>query len=128
MTNSIKARILYIVGLVIACGVPLVVALFQFPIWIAQGAEYTVSGIVLIFIPLCLIPFWRHLKEYFKNPSAWMLWLIIFAVFYAINTIIDQVVIISAFGAGANIIASVLFYLSKKIKDKPDTVVVENDE
>lgn len=132
MTNVVKARVIYIIGLVIACGVPLIVALFQFPLWKAKGggyiSSYTLSGAAIVLIPFCLIPFWRHIKEYFKNPSAWLLWSIIFIVFYIIDKIAAEIVIISAFGAVANIIAAILFYLSKKIKEKPDVVIVEQDQ
>ena len=64
MKNSTKGAILKTIAIGIDVGVPLAATLTQFPLWVEQSAEATMSGLCLVFIGLSVIPFLKVLKEY----------------------------------------------------------------
>lgn len=113
MKKSAKSAIFKTVALCIDVGVPLVATLTQFPIWIERSSEATVSGLALVLIGLSVLPFLKQLKEYFKSPSAWVVWGVVFVILMLMRSIIDQMLVVALAGLVANMIGAVLFGIGK---------------
>ena len=116
MTTRVKAIIYNILGMAF-CVIPATVATLEhFPVWAAEGGEAMVSGITLILLVLCALPFKRQISEYLKSPSAWMLWLCIFIFASLFSRIADDVAAISLVAFPTNIIGAMLFKRRDKLK------------
>lgn len=114
MQKTTKGKILKISALVLDVGAPLAATISQFPVWIDRSAEATISGLFVLFAFLSAIPFFRQIKAYFKSPSAWVMWCIIFVVLIALRAIIDEIIVICMIGAVANVIGAGLHKLGDK--------------
>ena len=120
MKNATKGKIIKTTALCIDVGVPLIATLTQFPLWIEKSAEATMSGFCLVLMLLSALPFLKQLKEYFKSPSAWVVWAIIFVVMLVLHNSIGQMLIVSFAGAIANILGAGLYALGRHIGEKED--------
>jgi hypothetical protein len=87
---------------------------------VEKSAETTVSGIAVVFALLSIIPALRLLKKYTESPAAWMVWSCLAVVLIAINTIIDQAVVIAVFGAASNGIGAAVYKVGDRIEKKGD--------
>lgn len=102
MKRTTKGKIIKVSALVLDVGAPLAATISQFPIWVEKSAGATISGLFVLFAFLSAIPFLKQIKTYFKSPSAWVMWLIIFGALFALRAIVDEMVLICAVGAIAN--------------------------
>ena len=118
MTNKVKGKLIKGGALTLDVGVPLAVTLSYFPLWVQKSAETTVSGIAVVFALLSLIPVLRVLKKRMKSPAAWMVWTVLAVVLIAINTIIDQAIVVAVFGAAANGVGAVIYKVGDRIENK----------
>lgn len=109
-----KRRLLKDTALLIDVGAPLAATMNYFPIWIERSAESTVSGLFLFFAILCAIPLLRYFKRFIKSPSAPVMWGLLFAIFLALRSILDEMVVISFVGFVANIIGLALFKYAER--------------
>lgn len=109
MTNATKGRILKTTALTIDVSIPAVATLSQFPIWINRDATSTVSGLGLVLIALSCIPFYRQIREYFKSPSAPVLWLVLFLAFTMLESIAAEIKMVCFFGLVANLIGAGIY-------------------
>jgi hypothetical protein len=126
MKKTVVGTIFKVTAIGVDVCVPMVVALNQFPLWVEQSAEATMSGICLVLIGLSIIPFLKQIREYFKSPSAWVVWGVILAILVLLRSIIDQILIVSFAGFIANIAGAFIYNIGKgfdKSKKKK-----ENDE
>lgn len=113
-----KSTIIKAVAIAVDVGFPLCATLSQFPVWIDRSAAATVSGLAVVFACLSVIPFLRQIKEFFKSPSAWVMWGILFLIFFALRSIIDEMVLICFFGFIGNVIGEFIYKYGEKIKNK----------
>lgn len=120
MKNSTKGAIIKTIALCIDVVVPVAATLTQFPLWIKQSAEATMSGLCLVFLLLSALPFLKKIKAYFKSPSAWVIWGLLFVLFLLLRNIIEQMFIVSFVGFVANVIGAVIYSIGKRIGDKED--------
>lgn len=127
MKNTTKGAIVKTVALAIDVGVPLAATLTQFPLWVEHSAEATMSGLCLVLLGLSVIPFLKQLKEYFKSPSAWVVWGIIFVLLLMLKNIINQILIVSFAGLVANVIGAVIYNIGKSISERKEKKGVTND-
>lgn len=118
--NNKKGNIFKAIALIIDVGVPLTATLTQFPVWIERSSEATMSGICLMLICVSSLPFFKQLKEYFKSPSAWVLWGGLFLMLFLLRNIIDQILIVAFVGFVANIIGAGLFAIGDSISKKSE--------
>ena len=72
----------------------------------------------VILIVLCCIPFKKYLKEVWKNPSAWQMWLFIFLADIILENIAQMTKIISLVGFISSIIGAIMFQLSKRYETR----------
>lgn len=127
MKNVTKGRIIKGSALCIDVGVPLAATISRFPIWVEESAESSMSGLFLVFAFLSCLPFLKQIREYFKSPSAWVVWVILFALFVALRNIIDQMVVVCFAGAVANVIGAFIYHIGTGIGNKPDKEDAGND-
>lgn len=91
---------------------PLGAAFMCFPIWLEQGSSKTVSGICLIVAALCVLPFLKQIKEYFKSPSVIVLWLVIAIAMTLMRNIINEMLIVSYVALISNCLGTLLYKLA----------------
>lgn len=120
MKRKTKGNIFKVLAIGIDVGVPLVATLTQFPLWIKQSSEATMSGLCLVLICLSVLPFLKQLKEYFKSPSAWVIWGLIFLLLFLLRSIIDQILIVAFAGFIANVVGAGLFAIGNSIYNKDE--------
>lgn len=120
MKNSTKGAILKTTAICIDVVVPVTATLTQFPLWIEKSSESTVSGLCLVLIGLSVLPFLKVLKEYFKSPSSWVVFGLIFVLLLLLRNIIDQILIVSLAGFVANLIGAVLYTIGNHLRDKDE--------
>lgn len=128
MTNSLKGKLIQWGAIAIDVGVPLAITFTQLPVWVYRGSAATVSGLFVIFALLCSIPVMRYGKTILQNPSAPVVWGILLAIFLCLNTIIDEMIIISMFGLIANIAGTFLYKIGTAIEQKEDAPDEETEE
>ena len=110
-----KAKAIKALAIAIDVGVPLLVTLTQFPVWISRSAKATVSGLAVFFIIISIIPLIRIVRKHIKTPAIWMIWGIMFLLFNSLRTIIDEMVIICFFGFLSNFAGEILYKYGEKI-------------
>lgn len=120
MKNRTKGRILEGCALALDVGAPLAATLTQFPLWIHKSADATMSGLCLVFVLISCLPFLKQIKEYFKNPSSWMVFTILFFLFVMLRNIIDQMLVVTFVGMVANILGAGLYVLGNHIGERED--------
>ena len=118
MKNSTKGAIIKTVALGIDVGVPLAATVTQFPLWVEQSAEATMSGLCLVLLGLSVLPFLKQIKNYFKSPSAWVVWGIIFVLLLLLKNIIDQILVVSFAGLIANAFGTIIYSIGKIVSEK----------
>ena len=126
MRKNVVGTIFKVTAIGVDVCVPMVVALNQFPLWVEQSAEATMSGICLVLIGLSIIPFLKQIREYFKSPSAWVVWGVILAILVLLRSIIDQILIVSFAGFIANIAGAFIYNIGKGFDKRKEKK--ENDE
>ena len=89
--------------------------LSYFPLWHRMGGEHLVSGIALMLVIISLLPLYRELKKRFSTPSVPVLWLAIFALFFTVSRIADEITVIALVGLISSLIASLLYRLSDRL-------------
>ena len=117
MQSSLKAKILNIAALVLSVVPPAVTALCYFPLWLGERAS-ALSILSLLVLALCCIPFWRVIKEAFRSPSAWMLWLVIFLFTSLFESICAGLRVVALVGCLAGAVGALLFYLARRVGDR----------
>jgi FtsH-binding integral membrane protein len=123
MKNKTKSKVIRWSSTGLCVAAPFAATLYQFPVWIEQSSEATVSGLFLLFAFFSCVPFIRQIKEYMKSPSSWVLWTIVLISAVALRNIIDQMVIVAAVGLTANIIGLGLYRVADYVGEKPDATV-----
>ena len=124
MTNATKGKIIKYVAIALDVIAPLIATITQFPVWVEESSEATVSGLFLLLAFLCILPFYKHVLKYLKSPSITVVWAVIYILMVAMQDIIDQMVVVCFVGLIANALGEVLFklgsWIEKKDKDKKE--------
>ena len=111
MNNATKGKLLHGTALAIDVGVPLAATLTQFPVFGEQSSAATMSGLFLVMALLSCIPFIKQIKEFMKNPSAPIMWVVLFVGLAALQNIISEIVIVAFSGMAANIVGTGIYKL-----------------
>lgn len=115
MSNTLKRRMLKGTALGIDVLPPFIATIAQFPIWVEQSADATVSGIFILLAFLSCIPFMKQIKAFIKSPSVPVLWLIMFALLTALNNIISQMIVVCFVGTISNTIGTLIYKIGDSI-------------
>jgi hypothetical protein len=123
MKNKTKSKVIRWSSTGLCVAAPFAATLSQFPVWIEQSSEATVSGLFLLFAFFSCVPFIRQIKEYMKSPAAGVMWTIVLIFAIVLRNIIDQMVFVAAIGLVANIIGLGLYRVADYVGEKPDATV-----
>lgn len=114
MNDMRRSRLLLSLLGLISCTVPVTLSiLFYFPLWIEAGGAETVSGAVLLLLVMAFVPIVKAVKKFLRSPSAYMMWLIAFLLFFALARIAEQMTVISFVGFVGNFVGAMLFRAAK---------------
>lgn len=117
MRNKTKYMILSTIAFLVSVLPPLITTMLQFPVWIESSSEATVSGISILLIFFSCLPFYKAIINYFKSPSAPVVWICICVFMYIMKAIAEQMFIVSCVGAVSNLIGMVFFLWRNKYKE-----------
>jgi hypothetical protein len=118
MSNSTKGNILKIAAILIDVGAPLAATLTQFPVWIDRSSEATISGVFVLLAFLSCLPFIKAIKAFLKSPSVWVIWLLMFISLYALESIINEMIIVAFVGLVANCIGAAIYKIGRRLTKK----------
>lgn len=121
MTNKTKGIILQAASLAVSVGVPFVATIIQFPLFINKSAAATVSGLSVLILLVCIIPFAKHIKIAMRSASIPFVWSFIAVGLFAIHSIVEEMIIVAVLGAISNWIGMVIYRAGEKyIKQKDE--------
>lgn len=118
-----KAHIL--TGLVawVFCIVPtLVTGLIKLPVIVTEDATSTLTGTFTLCLVLCAYPLLKGALRLLKSPSAWLIMWLMTGMLYLIYNVSHETLgaLLTVFFVGAigNSIGAVLFFFSRRYKEK----------
>ncbi len=123
-----RGLLLKAAALAVDVGVPAAATLSRFPLWVERGAEATCSGLCLLLLVVAALPLLRRLKELLASPSVWALWGVLFLLFAALRTVIDELVFVAFFGFVANVFGAVLYKAGEALEKRARNLVPEAEE
>ena len=112
--NPAKALCFSALGLFFSV-IPATVAIFSyFPLWLKKNDASSLSGLTLLLLVLALVPLFKHVKEMLRSASAPLMWFILFAAFFLLSRIADEITVIAFVGFISNLIGALFFKLARK--------------
>ena len=78
------------------------------------------SGTFLLFAFLSCLPFIKQIIAYFKSPAVWAVWVALLVVLVMLRNIIDEMIVVCAVGAPANILGMFTYKIGAGIEAKKD--------
>ena len=93
---------------------PLIAVLSYFPLWREAGAGTVLSGFTALLLVMAFFPLFKLLRRMLESPSAWVMWLISFLLFFALSRISEQMIVISFIGTLSNAMGAVLYRIAGK--------------
>ena len=115
-TNPLRQTLLRAIGICFSVIPPAVCTLLYFPIFAESSPDKLLSLGTLLLLIIAFLLLTRILSAKLKSPSATLIWLIIFLLFYTLSKISDEMIVISFFGFIGNLVGSVFFRLGKRVK------------
>ncbi len=117
--KSPKILLYNILGYIL-CIVPAAICtVWYFPLWM-QDRNSCISLLSVVVLLICAIPLWRMIRECFKTPSAWKIWLVMLLVFSAVEHIIVGLRVIACVAFPSSALGGVFFLLAKRAKEKEE--------
>ena len=101
-------------GVLISVIPPIVCAASFIPIWRERGSGAILSGLVLFIALISAMPLIKLLKRALASPSVPLVWLVIFIIFYALDSIAGEVTVIAFVGLISNTVGAILYKLGMK--------------
>lgn len=107
----------------VCCIIPtLVTGLIKMPVIVTENAENTLSGTFTFVLILCAYPLLKGALRLLKSPSAWLiLWIltgILYLVYNVSHETLGALLVVVFVGALGNSIGAILFFVSRKSKEK----------
>ena len=118
--NKKQSLVFKLLGIIFSVVPPAVCTLLYFPLYGGTAPEKLISLGAVLLLTVSFLPLMRIVTARLKTPSATVVWLVIFTLFYLLHRIAEQMIVISFFGFLGNLLGSVFFKLSRKrrIKDE----------
>lgn len=120
MKNATKGKMIQGIAILLDVTVPLAATFSQFPLWVEQSSEATMSGLFLVFAFFSILPFLKQLKSFFQSPSVPVIWIILFLLLVALRNIINEMIIVCFAGMIANLIGAGIYNIGKAVAAKAD--------
>lgn len=121
MTSKTKAILCDNGARLLAVAPPVAATLHQFPLFVQKSSGATFSGICMLMLLVCMIPFWKklkNLKEYLFSASTPVLWLVALGAFVVISEIATSIVYISIAGLGGSLASVSVSALGRKFQNQ----------
>lgn len=125
MTNTTKGSLMKNAALVMAVGCPIGAAATQFPVWVHESAEATMSGMFLVIVLLSSIPIFRLMRDRLKSPFMPLLWIAFTVVLLALRAIIDDLILIGGIASISNTAGWALYKGGCAVEKKEDKLPEE---
>lgn len=125
MRNSTKGSLMKNSALVMAVGCPIGAAATQFPVWVHESAEATMSGMFLVIVLLSSIPIFRLMRDRLKSPFMPLLWIAFTVVLLALRAIIDDLILIGGIASISNTAGWALYKGGCSVEKKEDKLPEE---
>ena len=109
-----KRYLLTLLALAVSTLPVLICAALYFPVWSNRSAGATLSGLGLIIALLAAVPLYRFIRRHISSISAPMLWFILFAIFFALERIAQEMTVIAFVGFVSNLLGAVIFRLAHR--------------
>ena len=118
MKPTLKAFILRVIGLAVCILPPVITTLEYFPLWFSE-TETAISALSAMMIALCCLPFFKQIKQYFRNtPAAWVIWLVIYVLVAVFSKLADGIETVAFIGLISNLLGGCIFRIEKHLKHK----------
>ena len=111
-TSVFAKYALQILGLALCIAPPLICTASYFPVW--KESAQALSGGVLLLLLISAIPIYKIVKKRIASPASYTVWLILFAIFFTLSSIAEQMTVISFFGFVGNVLGAVCFKIAKR--------------
>ena len=106
-------RVLHVCGLCLCILPPALATLEQFPIWFSSGRT-ALSAIAVLLLLLSAVPLIRLVRTHLRSPSAWMLWLVLWAALAAFRPILAAIESIALIAFPTSLLGALCFRLSRR--------------
>jgi hypothetical protein len=106
-------------------GAPIITTLAYFPLWVETSAESTFAGGTLLLLLFCTVPLFNAIKKAVKKSPVrwiWLLWAILFGILYLLQSIIEELIIVSAVGAIGGAVSIIFFALARRYKPLEEVI------
>ena len=113
--NAIKRSVLRVIALTVCIFPPAIATISYFPVWVVREDTSVLSGMALLVLTIVLIPLMKYIKGKMESPSAPVIWMISFLLFFLLSKIATEMTIISLIGFISNLIGTLIFKLADKI-------------
>ena len=113
--NAIKRSVLRVIALTVCILPPAIATISYFPVWVVREDTSVLSGMALLVLTIVLIPLMKYIKGKMESPSAPVIWMISFLLFFLLSKIATEMTIISLIGFISNLIGTLIFKLADKI-------------
>ncbi len=118
LNKPMRSILLKALGLVFCIAPVTACVLTYFPIWREAGKAEMLSGITVLLLAMALVPLFNAVKKILHSPSAYMLWLFSFLLFFMLSKIADEMTVISFVGFVGNLIGAILMKLGRKFENE----------
>ena len=114
--TDIRIGLIKSIGLAL-CIVPAAVAVLSyFPLWESDDPVKLLSGFTVLLLAMTSRPLFKLVTERFRSAASLGLWLICFVVFFALEQIAGEMVVISFVGLVSNLIGAVLMMIGDRLE------------
>lgn len=116
-TKGFLWPLLYVVGVSLCVLPPAICVLTYFPLWREIGYQHCIAGGSALLLVICMIPLYRLIRRGIASVSAYLVWLIMFILFFALSRIAEQMTVISFVGFIGNLLGAICLHIAKKCRD-----------
>lgn len=106
--------ILHITGFLLCILPATICTMCYFPVWREVGAASCIAGGGVLILVIFALPLFKLLRRVLASPSAYMMWLVAFIVFFALSRIATEMTVISFVGFVSNLIGAILMKVGTK--------------
>ena len=100
-------------GLALCVLPPALATLEYFPLWFSEGRT-AVSAVAVLLLLLSAVPIIRLVRKHLRSPSAWMLWLVLWALLAALRPILAAIETIALISFPTSLLGALCFRLARR--------------
>lgn len=104
---------LHILGFLFCIIPPALATVLYFPVWIERGGEYALAGGGVLLVVIFALPLMKLLRRVLTSCASYTIWIVLFAVFFLLSRIAEEMVVISFMGLVGNLLGGLCFFISR---------------